>query len=237
MLYCIQLCYVGITPTAETCFTWKHKLNITELKSTLWIILSDIIIYHCRSLFLNVSMCFYKSNCCFIHKHTHTLCCEATPLMKSSDFQSVTWIYRFSRFSGWKTNWIRRWSYEFKDWILLNLEPSLRVKSRLTCDASWEKMASKVKVFGAEAEDRLWAAAVCPPAVVSQRVSSFFLPSTLSRDMDSEDSLLWTEQIRTITLTWRQTGSPHQRGRRTMFIKKYTPGAFFYLSLWSKMFL
>lgn len=64
-----------------------------------------------------------------------------------------------------------------------------------------------MKVFGAEGEDRLWAAAVATPAVVSHRVSCFFLLSTLRRDMDSEDSLLRTEQIRTITRTWRQTGS------------------------------
>lgn len=78
--------------------------------------------------------------------------------------------------------------------------------SRLTCDASWEKTASNRKVFGAAAEDRLLAAAESPAADVSQRVSCFFLPSTLRSDMDSEDSLLWTEQIRTITLTCRQTG-------------------------------
>lgn len=77
---------------------------------------------------------------------------------------------------------------------------------RLTCDASWEKMVSKRKVFGAAAEDRLWPAAESPAADVSQRVSCFFLPSTLRSDMDSEDSLLWTEQIRTITLTCRRTG-------------------------------
>lgn len=74
----------------------------------------------------------------------------------------------------------------------------------ITCEASWEKTASKVKVFGAEAKDRLWPAAECPLADVSQRVSCFFLPSTLRNDMDSEDSLLWTEQIRTITLTWTE---------------------------------
>lgn len=54
-------------------------------------------------------------------------------------------------------------------------------------------MASKVKVFGAEAEDRLW-------ADVSYSMSCFFLPSTFRKDMDSEDSS-WTEQIRTMTLT------------------------------------
>lgn len=59
--------------------------------------------------------------------------------------------------------------------------------SCLTCDESWEKTASKVKVLGTEVEDRLW---VCPPADVSQRLSCFFLPSTFRKDMDSEDSLL-----------------------------------------------
>jgi len=63
-----------------------------------------------------------------------------------------------------------------------------------TCEASCEKTASKAKVFGTEAEDR-------PAAAVSHRVSCFFLPSTFRKDMDSEDSLLWAEQIRTITRT------------------------------------
>lgn len=106
--------------------------------------------------------------------------------------------------------------------------PSCYMLSHLTCEASWEKTASNMKVFRAEAEERLWAAVESPPADVSQRVSCFFLPSTLRRDMESEDSLLWTEQIRTITLTWRQTGSPDQRGARTtlssgnIFIKFFT---------------
>lgn len=60
-----------------------------------------------------------------------------------------------------------------------------------------------MKVFGAEAR---------PPAAASHRLSCFFRPSTLRKDMDSEVPLLWTEQIRTMTLTWGQEESDSESG-------------------------
>lgn len=59
-------------------------------------------------------------------------------------------------------------------------------------------MASNMKVFGTEA-GLLGAEPVSPLAGASQRVSCFFLPSTLRRGVASEGP----EQIRTITRTCR----------------------------------
>lgn len=74
-----------------------------------------------------------------------------------------------------------------------------------TCEASWVKTASKLKVLGAAVEEkRLWAAA---PVGGSQKVSCFLWASTFRKDMDSDVS--WSPlagQIRTITLTCRGHG-------------------------------
>lgn len=162
------------------------------------------------------------------HTHTHsTVICLLLSLLFVGKEHADTLLMKSSNLRAcpeFRFLFRKLWKFHFKLFILRHQQQVCAAKlsavtlptlipgrrygkvpdaGELTWEASCEKMASKVKVFGAEAEDRLW-------ADVSHSVSCFFLPSTFRKDMDSEDSS-WTEQIRTMTLTWGQTGSMKHR--------------------------